>query len=85
MKALGLMLYRERDWRNIAITLIDPAVQKTWDRDLWCAPFENREECGSLDGVGEERVGQPPALNAVGLDMNASPNMWRIEHRKTPV
>ena len=59
--------------------------KKTWDRDLWCAPFENREECGSLDGVGEERVGQPPALNAVGLDMNASPNMWRIEHRKTPV
>jgi hypothetical protein len=34
--------------------------KKTWDRDLWCAPFENREECGSLDGVGEERVGQPP-------------------------
>jgi hypothetical protein len=61
MKALGLMLYRERDWRNIAITLIDPAVQKTWDRDLWCAPFENREECGSLDGVGEKRVGQPPS------------------------
>jgi hypothetical protein len=40
-----------------------------WDRDLWCAPFENREECGSLDGVGEERVGQPPTIESGALDI----------------
>ena len=44
--------------------------------------------CGSVEMEVAFRVafhGGRAALNAVGLDMNASTNMWRIEHRKTPV